>query len=118
MAEEKKRKVKEIGSKMGGKKARKWVKKYQDKHTDPKHLQGYLFGRDIIEEICQTEGADGIWVFKGINDDGEECFVLFPADEGGNVLDRKIKSIGAAARDDEAANSGMPCPPNCPNFFP
>ena len=121
--EEKKRKrnVKRIGEKMKKSKAKKWVKKYQ-KENPKAELQGYLFGKEILEKLCNYPGSEGLWIFKGLNDDNEECFVLFPADEEGNILDRKkIKSLGAAASSNEdedsldlPANNGTKCPPDCP----
>ena len=61
---------------------------------------------------------------RGLDEEGNEKLVMFPADEKGNILDRKMKSLGAAAnsnlkdigRDDDPANSAEPCPPNCPNL--
>ena len=114
-----KKDVKKIGSTMDKTKAKKWVKDYQKANPNAE-LNGYLFGRDVLEKLCNYPGSDGIWVFKGLNDDNQECFVLFPADSDGNILDKKMKSLGAAAKintrdEDDPANSGLPCPDHCPN---
>lgn len=117
---ERKKKVKDIGKKMGKAKAKKWVKKYQ-KENPKAELNGYLFGNDVLEKLCNYKGSEGLWIFKGINDNDEECFVLFPADKDGNILDRKkIKSLGAAAAFDpgdidDPVNDGEKCPPFCPS---
>ncbi len=100
-------------------KARTWVKKYQDKN--PKSTHGWLFGRDIIETLCNYDSLEGIWFFKGINDDGQEKLVMFPADKEGNILNNKFRSLGAAAReggfDDDPVDDAENCPPWCPEGF-
>ncbi len=114
----KEKKVRKIGKKMDKSQAKKWVKRYQKKN--PNTAYGWLFGDDILEKLLKYDGCEGIWFFKGINDDGEEKLVMFPADEKGNILDRKFKSLGAAAKtngDDEPdlpADDGEMCPPWCP----
>lgn len=108
--------VKHIGKKMKKSDADKWVKKYQKKHDDGTH--GWLYGSDILQALIDEEGSDGIWFFKGINDDGEERLVLYPADKDGNILKKGFKSLGAkgnAGDDDTAADDGDPCPHNCPD---
>lgn len=109
-----KKDVKKIGKKMDKSKAKKWVKDYQKKH--PNETFGWLYGDDILQKLMSYEGCEGIWFFKGINDNGEERLVLFPADEDGNILDRKMKSLGAAANGDldDPADDGDTCPPICP----
>ena len=121
MSENKHRKdVKKIGKKMDKSKAKKWVKRYQKENPDSTH--GWLYGRDIIEKLCSYDSLEGVWFFKGINDDGQERLVLFPADKDGNILDNKLRSLGAAAAkngglgDDDPVDDGQMCPPECPNF--
>ena len=110
--------VRKIGKNMGKSEAKKWIKRYQKEN--PNEVRGWLFGDDIIEKLISYDGCEGIWFFKGINDDGEERLVMFPADEDGNILDKKMKSIGAAAaaRDPEdPADESEMCPPLCPDNF-
>lgn len=109
--------VKKIGKKMKKNTADKWVKKYQKAHEKGTH--GWLYGSDILRALLDKDGADGIWFFKAINDRGEERLVLYPADKEGNILNKKIKSLGAKANDDEddAADEGDTCPPTCPGGF-
>ena len=104
--------VKEIGKTMEKDKAKKWVGEYKKKHKDA--TRGWLFGADVLEKILGYDGAEGIWFFKGINDEGQERLVLFPADHDGNILDKGIKSLGAKGGDDLPADDGDPCPDNCP----
>lgn len=113
----KKKDVRKIGKTMDKSKAKKWVKKYQKEN--PNATFGWLFGDDVIDKLVHYEGCEGIWFFKALNDDGEEKLVMFPADKDGNVLDKKMKSLGAAAgnlRDGEfdPADFSEVCPPNCP----
>ena len=108
--------VKKIGKKMDRSKAKQWVKKYQKEN--PKATRGWLFGDDIINTLLSYDGCEGIWFFKGLNEEGEERLVMFPADADGNVLDKSMKSLGAAAslngRDDDPADFSETCPPKCP----
>ncbi|MEQ9402314.1 MAG: hypothetical protein RIM99_01905 [Cyclobacteriaceae bacterium] len=109
--------VKKIGKRMNKNKADKWVKTYQKNHPDETH--GWLYGCDILCNLLDEEGADGIWFFKGMADDGSERLVLYPADKDGNILSKsqKMKSLGAKVgngEDDGAADEGQACPPNCP----
>ena len=115
--------IRKIGKKMQQSKAKKWVKRYQKENPDAA-VKGWLFGDDVIEALINNKGCEGIWFFKGINDDGEEKLVMFPADEDGNILQRKLRSLGAAAAnlkngdddDDNAADDSRNCPPFCPNM--
>ena len=114
-----KKDVRKIGKKMDKSEAKKWVKKYQKENPDAA-VRGWLFGDDIIEELLKYKGCEGIWFFKGLNDEGQEKLVMFPADSKGNILDRKLKSLGAAAsiKDpgfDDPANDSEMCPPWCPD---
>ncbi len=108
--------VKEIGNRMSKNKADKWVKKY--KKDNPNNTFGWLYGSDILHSLLKEDGCDGIWFFKGTTDEGEERLVLYPADHEGNILDKKIKSLGAKSADgdddDGAADNGKQCPPHCP----
>lgn len=116
-----KKDVRKIGKKMDKSKAKKWVKNYQKKYPQkeyPNVTYGWLYGDDILETLMKYDGCEGIWFFKGLNDDGEERLVMFPADANGNILDKKMKSLGAAQFKDpggyEPADDGQGCPPFCP----
>lgn len=108
--------VRGIGKKMGKNEAKKWVRRWKKEHGDTA-TRGWLYGDEIIKEMLSYEGCEGIWFFKGIADDNSERLVMFPADEDGNILDRGIRSLGAAARDDfdSPADGGSSCPPDCPD---
>ena len=109
--------VKKIGKKMAKNEARKWVKQYKNNHPLAENpTYGWLYGADILRTLLDYDGAGGIWFYKGIADDGSERLVLFPADADGNILDKGMKSLGAAVKDDdEPADDGNICPPYCPD---
>ena len=110
-----KKDVKKIGHLMNKEKVTKWVKKYQKEN--PNEVHGWLYGCDVLEELLNADGSCGIWFFKGINDEGQERLVLYPADSEGNILGNQIKSLGAAANGGGlAGDDGEECPPNCPIF--
>lgn len=107
--------VKEIGKKMDKAKVDKWVKKY--KKENPNETFGWLYGCDVLNDLLNEHGCEGIWFFKGINDEGQERLVLYPADHEGNILDDKIKSLGAMGGKNGAADDGKSCPDDCPGGF-
>ncbi|MEP1096759.1 MAG: hypothetical protein ABJG78_16700 [Cyclobacteriaceae bacterium] len=106
--------VKKIGKTMDKRMAKKWVKNYQKKHEDGTY--GWLYGCDILCKLLEYPGAEGIWFYKGINEEGKERLVLYPADANGKILDTGVKSLGAMASrgdDDAPADYGKDCPPFC-----
>ncbi|MEP5611081.1 MAG: hypothetical protein ABJP45_02470 [Cyclobacteriaceae bacterium] len=109
--------VKKIGKQMDKDKVDKWVKKYQK--NNPDGAFGWLYGCDILETLLKYENSCGIWFFKGINDDGKERLVLYAADKDGNILDDKMKSLGAMSggnsKNPPPADDGESCPPYCPS---
>lgn len=111
------RDVRKIGKKMGKNDAKKWVKEWE-RQNGSTVTRGWLYGSDILNELLNYPDCEGIWFFKGIADDNSERLVLFPADANGDVL-KKMNSLGAAALDsgdDDPADNGEECPPNCPRF--
>ncbi|WP_425389657.1 hypothetical protein [Ekhidna sp.] len=109
--------VKKIGKKMPKSEAKKWVKRYQKEN--PKETHGWLFGDDIIKAILKYKGCEGIWFFKGVDDQNEEKLLMFPADEDGNILEDKKHSMSVMEKsmdeNDEPADFSQPCPPKCPS---
>lgn len=108
-----------IGKRIGKQTAKDWVDKYQQRNPvqkNPNVKYGWLYGCDILHSMLKDEGCEGIWFYKGINDNNEECLVLYPANKEGGIIG-KIKSLGAAAAMDgpEPADDGQACPPNCPD---
>lgn len=106
--------VKKIGKTMSKNKANKWVKDYQKKHKNGTY--GWLFGCDIICKLLDYPGAEGIWFYKAINDEGKEKLVMYAADANGKILNKGIKSLGAMAGDDDDNLPGdfsKDCPPHC-----
>ncbi len=95
----------------------RWVERYKEKHPDG--VWGWLYGCDILETLLKYDGSCGIWFFKGINDEGKERLVMYPADHEGNILHNKMKSLGAmvGGKDDDPADDSEECPPDCPGGF-
>ncbi len=106
------RDVKKIGHMMDKDKVTKWVKRYHKEHPDK--VRGWLYGCDVLCELLDEDGCDGIWFFKGINDEGKERLIMYPADKDGNILNPKIKSLGAKSNGGGAANDSADCPDDCP----
>lgn len=117
--EDKKRRknVKKIGRKMKWNEVDRWVKRYQDEHSPKTSTYGWLYGCDTIEEMLKNKGCEGIWFFKGINDEGKERLVLYPADKDGKIMGKPFKSLGARGGGDPDSypvDDGDNCPPDCP----
>lgn len=111
--------VRKIGKKMKRNAAKKWLKRWENEHGSDA-TRGWLYGKEVINELLNYDGCEGIWFFKGIADDNSERLVLFPADANGDVLDKNLRSLGAAASEedelDQPADNGQECPPNCPRI--
>lgn len=63
---------------------------------------GEYFGKRAVREVLNQEGVVGIRFYKGINEKGEQVFVLVGTDKFGNDL-----------YEGRLAEKGMPCPPYC-----
>ena len=101
------RDVRKIGKSMDRAKADKWVEDFQKKNPDGIH--GWLYGVDILHKLMVYEGSEGIWFFKGLNDEGSEQLVMYAADKEGNFLSLEEDGGGPPPADDSE-----PCPPVCP----
>lgn len=112
--------VRGIGKRIPKGQADKWVKSYATKYPKAE-AKGYLYGSDILFDLLDDSArCAGIWFYKGINDDGKECLVLYKADDQGNILVSNMNSIGAASNGslDDPADDGDVCPPTCPTNGP
>lgn len=98
--------IKRIGRQMAREKAQKMVKNYLKRN--PASQSGFLYGRDILESMLKNSEVEGIWFFKGVDENGAENLLLFPSDEEGNIMMVETKSI-------ESAGFGNVCPPSCPS---
>jgi hypothetical protein len=111
-------KVSDIGAPMPRQEALQWIDRYQNEHgKDVK--RGFLLGSKIILEALNQPGAEGIWFFKGINNENEEKLIILPADAEGNFLqgasqNKESRSANGPDDDGFSADASQDCPTNCP----
>src|SRR5271154_6731635 len=76
-----------------------WTARYSAQN--PTAMKGWIDGGNMLKKILSFPGADGIWIFKGVDAKGQQKIVFMPADAKGKVL--------AGGGSDQL----MPCPPYC-----
>lgn len=92
-------------------KAKNWMNKYKDKHTD--HIHAYFFGSDIIRKIIDHPEAVGMRIYFSYGDEDKLQMVLIGANEDGDNIwpDNQEGKDGGGGT---VADGGTPCPPYCP----
>lgn len=103
------------GAKIPKSKARKWVKKYNQKHEkDPNFLSSMLFDKEVVLDLLNEPNCAGLRIYNAEADDDTLHFVLVGIDaNGNNLLPAEEDTVtGAYSLVDE----GKPCPgkPGCP----
>lgn len=94
-------------------KAKKWMKKYEDRHPDG--IKAYFFGTDIIRKIIDNEEAVGMRVYFAIGDDDKMQMVLIGArEDGSNIWPDDVGKDGSGGGRGTVGDTGYPCPPYCP----
>lgn len=90
--------------------AKKWMKKYKDKHPDGIHA--YFFGADIIKKIVDNPEAVGMRIYFAYGETDKTQMVLIGAREDGTNIwpdeNGKDSRPGGTVGD-----NGKPCPPYC-----
>lgn len=71
------------------------------KKSHPNQVEGFFFGRDLIDDILKQDGCKGVRVYYAEEDDGSPKLVLVGADA--NMKDIPIVM----------GEWGLPCPPHC-----
>ncbi|GAB4250200.1 MAG: hypothetical protein Tsb0034_29460 [Ekhidna sp.] len=105
------RDVSAIGKRITQQQGVAWTAEYQ--RQNPEATWGFLFGKRILTRLLENDGAEGIWLMRGINDEGSLKLVLYSADEAGEVLTKSnIRANGDTTID--PADDGKDCPPGCP----
>lgn len=100
---------KKDGAPIDGAVAKRWMKKYEDKHKDG--IRAYFFGSDIIRKVIDHPEAVGMRVYFSYGEDDKLQVVLLGArEDGSNIWPDNGKDGGGGT----AADNGMPCPPYCP----
>lgn len=61
---------------------------------NPNGLKGHFFGREILNDILEQTGCEGIRIYYGINDDGEQALVLVGADANEDDMLGETHTIG------------------------
>jgi hypothetical protein len=106
------------GSKISKDKARKWVKKYNQKHEkDPNFLSSILFDKSLVLDLLNEPNCAGLRIYNAEADDDRLHFVLVGVDANGNNLlpaEEATTSGSYSLLDD-----GQRCPgqPGCPKEF-
>lgn len=107
-----------IGKRINEPDADKWVDAYKRKH--PKGPWGFLFGKELLENMLNDDDCDGLWFFLGQDDDATEPhkktrMVIYKADADGKIMKKSgMGSLGAKEKEDDPGDEGSVCPPECP----
>ena len=95
--------------------ARKWIKRYKEKHPDGPWA--FFYGEEIIKKILDQPGSVGMRIYFSENDEGKVQLVLVGADEDGqDILPQESSSAKSTLLKDSggvAGDNGYPCPPYC-----
>jgi hypothetical protein len=94
--------ISSIGSTVDGDKARNWISDFQAANSS--RANSFLFGREIVNQVLNQLGVDGIAFMTGSKTSGQEALVLVGIDQSGALL-----------WDGLIVDDGMICPPWCPN---
>jgi hypothetical protein len=62
--------------------AASWTSNYRS--AQPNGIKAHFFGREIIERILAQEDCQGLRIFYGLNDNGEQQLILVGADTNEN----------------------------------
>ena len=81
--------------------AQKWIQNFQAKHVD--ELHGYTYGKQKIKELLALPQTEGVYIFNGLDGDGNMHLVFKAADKNNEIVQNGI-----------AYDDVMPCPPFCP----
>ena len=75
------------------------TKEYRKKN--PGATKGHFFGKDILHQLLNQQGCEGIRMYYGLDEDGNKELVLVGADADENDLTALV------------ADLSMPCPGVC-----
>lgn len=105
---------KKDGTAIDSGKAKRWMKKYDDKHKED--VKAYFFGSDIIRKIIDHPEAVGMRIYFGYGDEDKIQMVLIGArEDGSNIWPENSEGKDASGSGGATvADGGYPCPPYCP----
>ncbi|UQA59855.1 hypothetical protein [Polyangium aurulentum] len=107
-----------VGAPISGTTALRWVDAYQKRY--PREVRSHFFGRDAFEALLSRPGCEGVSMQRAIDDKDRQTLVLVPLDRKGELLpDDEALTAGFVDQEPEAGfftvDTGMTCPPSCPN---
>ncbi|MDQ1087638.1 MULTISPECIES: hypothetical protein [unclassified Siphonobacter] len=79
------------------KEAEELIARYQKTH--PGQLEGFIVGRNIVEQLLAPEGVDTVKILFGEFEDGKVNIVLYPSDKDGNRI--PLRNDASAQRGEE-----------------
>jgi hypothetical protein len=105
-------KIADLGELISRKKAAKMVEDWQ--REEPEAVRSILYGREIFDQLLAVPGCEGVRVFNAYNDKGMQAFVLVAVDGRNNNI-REYKGARGETILAPIADTGLPCPADCPN---
>lgn len=94
--------------------AEKLIERYKtatEENQDAVH--SFFFGRNQIKNLLDQAGTIGVRIHLGMDEEGIQKLVVFPADQYGTNIPVK-NSFGQ----DFGLDAAVPCPPFCPPPLP
>jgi len=87
--------------------AKKWMKKYEDRHPDVPHA--YFFGTELIHKIIDHPEAVGMRVYFGYGDeDIKQVILIGTREDGSNIWPDADKGSNGSGT---VGDTGVPSPP-------
>ena len=93
-------KISEIGAPITKETAQRWINNFKIKH--PNETFGHAYGKDALRRLLAPAAVHGLFIFNGLDGNGNVHLVFKAADQNGHVMDNGV-----------AYNSGVTCPPFC-----
>ncbi len=87
--------------------AKKWMKKYEDRHTGAPHA--YFFGKDLIQKIIDHPEAVGMHVYFAYGEeDNKQVVLIGTREDGSNIWPGADKDSSDSGT---VGDNGYPRPP-------
>ena len=90
--------VQEIGEFVLADEAQEWMANFEFENQG--EIFGHLYGKQTLKEILSQEGAEGLKIFNGLDEQGVAKLVFYAANSSGQEFGM-------------AYDFSMPCPPYC-----
>lgn len=76
-------------------------------------IRAQFFGRDILEKMLSKDGAVGLRIYHGINDENQSSLIIVPTDKSGKNLVLDNTGLKDMPDGDDHAADGPGCPMHC-----